>query len=150
MFNVNIDQNIPINISGLAESLRLLKPTLLQSKSYPTHRLIRDLITGVELCDDRLGHIFLKYESKTLDETLLRGHKIQKRPWEYPMISKHLRLSLSKGILALVFNHNEKLKKIKGFTHKRVVKAHEDQRLTWLDVCPLTRVKGHTSSHVSL
>ena len=55
------------------------------------------------------------------------------------MISKHLRLSLSKGILALAFNRNEKLKKIKDFTHKRIVKAHEDQMLTWLDVCPLTR-----------
>jgi len=48
-------------------------------------------------------------------------------------------LSLSNGILALAFNRNEKLKKIKRFTHKRVVQAHEAQRLTWLDVCPLTR-----------
>ena len=55
------------------------------------------------------------------------------------MISKHLRLSLSKGIYTIVFNGEEKLKRIKHFTHKRIVKAHEDQRLTWLDVCPLTR-----------
>ena len=76
----------------LEEALRLVKPTLLQSKSYPTHRLIRDLVRGVELRDDRLGHITLSYAPKNLDESFLRGHKKEKRPWDYPMISKQLGL----------------------------------------------------------
>ena len=51
---------------------------------------------------------------------------------EYPMIAKHLRLSLSKGAVALVLTER-KLKKIR-LTHKRLVEAHENQRLTWFDV----------------
>jgi hypothetical protein len=52
---------------------------------------------------------------------------------------KQFRLSLSKGKVALVLNRAGKLKKIRDFTHKRLVEAHENQRLTWLDVCPITR-----------
>ena len=133
------DKYIPNENSGLLESLRLLKPTLLQSKSYPIHRLIKDLIVSIELCDDRLGHITLKHEEKSLDKTLLRTNKKREPKGIYLMAPYHLGRSLALSTIATVLYNGLKLKRIKTFSYTNIIKAHENQRLTWLDVCPLTR-----------